>query len=91
MPKSSLDVTDGSLQGVEAGAGVKGKAQGHRLSPRKGAHFGGKKKGQRWRSLQTNRKQSGSASRALVSIEQMVLSSAHQTLPPEVILEPLGR
>lgn len=40
MPKSSLDMTDGSLQGKEAGAGVKGKAQGHRLSPRKGAHLG---------------------------------------------------
>ena len=31
---------DGSLQGKEAGAGVKGKAQGHKLSPRKGAHLG---------------------------------------------------
>ena len=40
MPKSSLDTMDGSLQRREAGTGVKGKAQGHRLSPRKGAHLG---------------------------------------------------
>lgn len=40
MPKIWLDMMDGSLQRREAGTGVKGKAQGHRLSPRKGAHLG---------------------------------------------------